>query len=162
MSSNPSIYPVVPYRDVSGAITFLCDAFGFTPHLVVEDTSGGVQHAELALGDGGLIMPIAAVDPAPMWLIVHVADLDAHYARALSAGARVLHEPRDSGYGGRDYTALDPAGHHWTISTYNPYNLLTGARPAGRRAAQGPAPGRGLGGALGGLVLGLVPGGYLG
>ncbi|MDX6740487.1 VOC family protein [Actinocorallia sp. A-T 12471] len=119
--SKPAIYPVVPYRDVSGAIAFLCEALGFAPHLLVEDSAGRVQHAELALHDGGIVMPIASDDPAPMWLIVRVTDLDAHYAVARAAGARVLHEPRPTGYGGRDYTVLDPAGHHWTISTYDPY-----------------------------------------
>ncbi|ROO84221.1 putative glyoxalase superfamily protein PhnB [Actinocorallia herbida] len=121
--SKPSIYPVVPYRDVAGAIAFLCEALGFAPHLVVKDPAGRVQHAELALDDGagGLVMPIESADPAPMWLIVRVADLDGHHARAVAAGARVLHEPRATGYGGRDYTVVDPAGHHWTVSTYDPY-----------------------------------------
>jgi uncharacterized glyoxalase superfamily protein PhnB len=119
--SKPSIYPIVPYRDLRGALSFLCDAFGFTSHLVVEDSSGGIQHAELALGDGGIIMPSVAVDPAGLWLCVRVDDLDAHYARAVEAGARIVIEPRETPYGSRDYTALDPAGHHWTFSTYDPY-----------------------------------------
>jgi len=118
--STPSIYPIVPYRDLRGALTFLCDAFGFTPHLRVEDASGVIQHVELALGDGGVIMPFRSDDPAPMWLCVRVGDIDAHYAQAVEAGVRIADELHDTPYG-RDYSALDPAGHRWTFTTYDPY-----------------------------------------
>lgn len=120
--SKPSIYPIIPYRDLRGALAFLCEAFGFTSHLLVDDSSGVIQHAELALGDGGIVMPIGAVDPTPMWLCVRVRDLDAHYARAVAAGARVVEDLHETGYGTRDYTAQDPAGHLWTFSTYDPYS----------------------------------------
>lgn len=119
--SRPSIYPIVPYRDLRGALVFLREAFGFTSHFLVEDAAGGIEHVELALGDGGIIMPAVAVDPAGMWLCVRVEDVDAHYSRAVEAGACIITEPHETPYGSRDYTALDPAGHHWTFSTYDPY-----------------------------------------
>jgi uncharacterized glyoxalase superfamily protein PhnB len=119
--SRPSIYPIVPYRDLRNALTFLCEAFGFTSHLMIEDSSGAIQHAELTLGDSGVIMPTRGNDPAAMWLCVHVDDLDAHYARAVEAGARIVEELHETPYGSRDYSALDPAGHRWTFTTYDPY-----------------------------------------
>ncbi|MEO3788069.1 VOC family protein [Actinocorallia sp. B10E7] len=124
--SRPSIYPIVPYRDLRGALTFLCDAFGFTSHAQIEDSAGVIQHAELAL-DGGIIMPTSAVDPAAMWLCVRVDDLEAHYDRAVEAGARIVEELHDTPYGSRDYSALDPAGHRWTFTTYDPYAQAAGS-----------------------------------
>lgn len=119
--SRPAIYPIVPYRDLRNALTFLCEAFGFTSHFMVEDSAGVIQHAELALGDGGIIMPTRGSDPASMWLCVRVDDIDAHYAQAVEAGARITEELHETPYNARDYTALDPAGHRWTFTTYDPY-----------------------------------------
>src|SRR5438067_1254419 len=45
-------------------------------------------------------------------VLVYVEDLDAHYARAKEAGARILSEPED-GYPGRRYRAEDLEGHRW-------------------------------------------------
>jgi uncharacterized glyoxalase superfamily protein PhnB len=47
-----------------------------------------------------------------------VDDCDAHHARAVAAGARIIREPRTTDYGDdywvdRTYGALDPEGHLW-------------------------------------------------
>jgi hypothetical protein len=44
------LYSCLSYRDPRAAIEFLGRAFGFTPLLVVPDDTGGVTHAELAMG----------------------------------------------------------------------------------------------------------------
>src|SRR6185436_9247090 len=49
---------------------------------------------------------------------LHVDDVDAHYAQAVAAGAKVVREPRTDDYGDdywsdRTYGALDPEGHLW-------------------------------------------------
>jgi uncharacterized glyoxalase superfamily protein PhnB len=51
-------------------------------------------------------------------LAVFVDDVDAHHARAVAAGARVVREPHTSDYGDdywtdRSYGALDLEGHLW-------------------------------------------------
>jgi uncharacterized glyoxalase superfamily protein PhnB len=46
-------------------------------------------------------------------LVVHVDDVDAHYQRARSAGARIDSEPVDQPYGQREYGARDLEGHRW-------------------------------------------------
>ncbi len=48
--------------------------------------------------------------------MVRVADVDAHHAAAIAAGATVLGPPATYPYGERQYTAVDPAGHRWTFS----------------------------------------------
>jgi PhnB protein len=45
-------------------------------------------------------------------VLVYIADADAHYARALAAGAIILTPPADEGIG-RLYRAEDPEGHRW-------------------------------------------------
>lgn len=51
------------------------------------------------------------------WVIdgvfVEVNDLDAHHARAVAAGARILPAAEEPGLGFRIYTAQDPEGHRW-------------------------------------------------
>jgi uncharacterized glyoxalase superfamily protein PhnB len=48
--------------------------------------------------------------------MVRVDDANAHCERARGQGARITMEPTDFEYGERQYSAEDPAGHHWTFS----------------------------------------------
>jgi uncharacterized glyoxalase superfamily protein PhnB len=47
---------------------------------------------------------------------VYVGDIDAHCTQARGAGATILSEPEDTGYGDRRYRAEDPAGHRWMFA----------------------------------------------
>jgi uncharacterized glyoxalase superfamily protein PhnB len=132
-----SVYPVLGYRDAHAAIAFLKVAFGFEEWMVVPNGNGGVMHAELALGDGVVLLhslapgaagwPPGSADPAvnPVALYVVVPDIDAHCARAKAARAVIEKEPFDTDYGSRDYTARDPEGHIWYFGTYNPCRPAT-------------------------------------
>jgi uncharacterized glyoxalase superfamily protein PhnB len=46
-------------------------------------------------------------------LFVEVDDVDAHHARALEHGAKILRQPEEPGIGYRIYTAEDLEGHRW-------------------------------------------------
>ncbi len=132
MGSN--IIPTMRYRDVTRAIDWLCDAFGFERHAVHEDGDGGIAHAQLTLGDA-MIMLGSARDDAFGWLqtppdpegpvtqsaYVVVADADALHARAVAAGARVVHDLRDEDHGGRGFSCRDPEGQLWNFGTYDPW-----------------------------------------
>src|SRR6267378_382072 len=121
-SRRPTIVPQVPYRDVSAALSFLERAFGFREIL----TAGGViDHAMLEFGDGvigigpeghhGAISPKSG-GMESQYISVYVDDVDAHYRRAVAAGARIANGLRDyfwSDEGHRTYEALDPEGHRW-------------------------------------------------
>jgi uncharacterized glyoxalase superfamily protein PhnB len=50
------------------------------------------------------------------FLVVEVADVGAHYAHAVAAGADIDREPADQEYGVRNYRAIDPEGFHWNFS----------------------------------------------
>ena len=50
-----------------------------------------------------------------------VSDPDAHYARAVAAGAEILIDIADQEYGGRGYGCLDIEGHMWWFGSYDPW-----------------------------------------
>ncbi|GAA2112970.1 VOC family protein [Actinomadura alba] len=125
----PTIYPAVRYDDPRAAIEWLVKAFGLTEHFVAADPNGTIHHAELAWGDGGMVMLGATSDgsdgrlaaptgAALLYLVVD--DPDAHYERAVAAGATIEQPLKDEDYGSRGYTARDPEGNLWSFGTYQP------------------------------------------
>ncbi|MFJ4846154.1 MULTISPECIES: VOC family protein [unclassified Streptomyces] len=125
----PAICPTLRYKDARAALAFLQDAFGFTQVAVHEGGDGTVQHAELAYGNGlvmlgstqsGSAFSRVAGHLGPVSVYVVVADADAHHARAVAAGAQIVLPLTDQDYGSRDYTARDPEGNLWSFGTYAP------------------------------------------
>ena len=125
----PTIYPALRYKDAPAAITWLVNAFGLTEHMVVAGQNGTIAHAQLAWGDGGMVMLGSmtdggdgrlAVEAGPAWLYLVVDDPDAHHDRAVAAGAEIVMPLTDQDYGSRDYTARDPEGNLWSFGTYQP------------------------------------------
>ena len=60
-----TIIPCLRYRDAPRMIEWLCQAFGFERHLVVEDGKGGIAHAQLTLGPGMIMLGTAWGDDDP-------------------------------------------------------------------------------------------------
>ena len=130
------IIPTMRYRDAPAAIEWLCRAFGFQRHLVVPGQANTINHAELSLGEGMVMLGSASESESGRLvrppgdtggvvthtIYVVVPDVDAHYARARAAGAEIVIEPKDEDFGGRDYTCRDPEGHIWTFGTYDPWS----------------------------------------
>ncbi|MCL4258739.1 MAG: hypothetical protein KJZ53_09460 [Anaerolineales bacterium] len=110
---NSVVIPTLAYPDVPAAAEWLCAAFGFTPRLRI-----GGHRIQLNVGEGGCIV-VTRGESAPgpdHSIMVRVADVNAHYAQAKAAGARILASPNDFPYGERQYSAADLAGHVWTFS----------------------------------------------
>ncbi|CBV42029.1 VOC family protein [Halomonas elongata] len=133
--NRATMIPTLRYHDAAQAIDWLCEAFGFERHLVVEDDDGGIAHAQLTFGNGMVMLgsaregefdrwqvpmatPDAAVTQSPY---VIVDDVDAHHRQAVAAGARVLMPPEDQPYGGRLYSCRDLEGHLWNFGSYDPW-----------------------------------------
>ena len=82
-------------------------------------------HGEVYVGDTAIwlhrVAPEhrlgAATDIASVGLVILVEDVDAHFARAKAAGARIQSEPADQPYGQREYGVLDAEGHRWWFAT---------------------------------------------
>ena len=134
----PAIIPTMRYRDVPRAIDWLCDAFGFEKHLVIDEDDGGVAYAELSIG-ASMIMVGPAEGSAFDRLMkqpdqiggmetqicyLYVADVDRHRERALAAGAEIVLDMDAEGSAGRGYSCRDPEGHIWNFGTYNPWHEL--------------------------------------
>jgi uncharacterized glyoxalase superfamily protein PhnB len=47
-----------------------------------------------------------------------IEDVDGHYQKAKSAGARIVEDPHETGYGEYQYVAVDLEGHHWLFSRH--------------------------------------------
>src|SRR5262249_57668991 len=102
-------------------ITFLKNAFGASEKAVHRGEDGVIEHAELALG-AGLVMigqhrgdvkaggeppnPLAS----PLSIYITIEDPDAHHAVAEAAGANVVRGLEDMDYGSREYSVRDPEG----------------------------------------------------
>ena len=146
--SRSTVIPALRYRDARAAIEWLCSVLGFTRHAVYEGAGGVINHAELALG-GGMIMlgsmkenergkenepgkedaqsrrfkapaDLGGVETSSAYIVV--PDADAVYARAQAAGATIVRPLQDMEYGSREFTVSDPEGHSWSVGTYNPWS----------------------------------------
>jgi uncharacterized glyoxalase superfamily protein PhnB len=129
VTTRTVIWPTLLYSDAPGAIRFLVEAFGFEERAVHPGEGEGViAHAELRWPGGGGVMlgthdPVNKADrhpPGTGSVYIVTDDIDARFERAVAAGARVLREPRDEDYGGRDFMVQDPEGVIWSFGTYAP------------------------------------------
>ncbi|MFD7910144.1 MULTISPECIES: VOC family protein [unclassified Streptomyces] len=129
MAGVPSICPTLVYRDAKAAIRLLTEAFGFSQVAVYEGEDGSVTHAELAYGNGmvmlgssgkGGVFDKVMEGAGPSGVYVVVDDVDAHHRRAVEHGAEIVMEPTDQDYGSRDYMARDAEGNVWSFGTYAP------------------------------------------
>jgi uncharacterized glyoxalase superfamily protein PhnB len=122
------IFPSLRYRDAAAAADWLERAFGFERAAAHEDEDGRLVHVEMRWDDSMIMFgqeTDAGIDrygahAGQGWSYVTVEDTDAHYTRAVAAGAEILHEPADTDYGSRDYSARDPEGNLWSFGTYDP------------------------------------------
>jgi uncharacterized glyoxalase superfamily protein PhnB len=118
MAEGPNIFPFIRFADAEAALDWLGLTFGFEQHAVYRGDDGTVVHAEIALGNG--IVMLGQGDPAEHGVYVAVDDADAHYERAKAAGAEITRELEDTDYGSREYTTRDPEGNVWSFGTYRP------------------------------------------
>jgi len=129
-----AIVPTLRYRDLAAAIEWLCRAFGFEKHVVVNGADGSARYAELTFGDG-MIMLGPVEDSAIGGLMTQpdltggsetqicylfVDDVAAHWAKAMAAGAEIVLDIEDERCS-RGYSCRDPEGHIWNFGTYNPW-----------------------------------------
>jgi uncharacterized glyoxalase superfamily protein PhnB len=118
--------PYLYYADARAALDFLTNAFGFTELEAFRDDDGNVWHAQLATGDGVVMIGpglsdfgTRSVDDgelATARIFVYVDDVDAHCARARQAGATIVVEPGDQGPN-RIHIARDCGAHEWIFAT---------------------------------------------
>jgi uncharacterized glyoxalase superfamily protein PhnB len=107
-----TVIPELAYPDIDEAVTRLCNGFGFTLRLRIAN-----HRAQLNVGDGAVVLIEAGAGVGMRSsVLVRVEDIDAHYARAVESGVKVLRAPADYPYGERQYSIQDFAGHQWNFS----------------------------------------------
>jgi uncharacterized glyoxalase superfamily protein PhnB len=135
-SSGSTLIPCLRYRDAPRAIDWLCQVFGFEPHLVVPGENDTIAHAQLSHGRGMIMLGSASNESVYGSLVVQpediggaetqttylvVADADAVYQRVKAAGGAIVIDIVDEEYGGRGFTCRDLEGHIWSVGTYDPW-----------------------------------------
>ncbi len=132
--SGANIIPTMRYKDAQAAIEWLCGAFGFQKHMVVEGPNGTVAHAQLTYGDGMIMLGSARDDEFGRQMktpreagtntqssYIVVNEINAHYGQAVEAGAEIVKPLVNEDYGGQGYSVLDLEGNLWNFGSYNPW-----------------------------------------
>ncbi|WP_149361519.1 VOC family protein [Lolliginicoccus suaedae] len=129
MSSNsPTVTPYLTIKGADAAIAFYKDVLGATEELRLSMPDGSVGHAELAIGNGkimlaeenpdwGNLSPVA-LGGSPVTIALSVEDVDAVVEKAVAKGSTLQMPIRDEFYGERVGVITDPFGHAWHISTH--------------------------------------------
>ena len=112
------------YTDERAALEFLTGAFGFREQARLDNPDGSIM-AWLGFGDGFVMIgradaaqrqhsPSETAKPTAM-LNLHVDEINAHYQRTVSQGARIVTELDDTFWGYRRYEAVDSERNRWHI-----------------------------------------------
>ena len=132
-----TIIPTMKYQNAQSAIEWLCRAFGFEKHLIVQGENDNIAHAQLTLGNAMIMLGSASNDEygkliqTPKNLngfntqapYIVVENIDEHYKKAVHEGAEIVIDIKDEDYGGRGYTCRDKEGHVWSFGSYDPWNV---------------------------------------
>jgi uncharacterized glyoxalase superfamily protein PhnB len=126
--TDATLHAYLSYPDAPAAVDWLV-ALGFAVVTRQDDDRGGVQHAELRLGDA--VVMVASDDAAytvpPLvgasvgsGVYLCTRDVDGLHRRAVDAGGTSVIAPEDTAWGSRRARVLDVGGHEWSFGTYAP------------------------------------------
>ena len=125
-----TLTPYINIKGASEAIEFYKKAFGAKENGRILMPDGSVGHAEIQIGDSKIMIAEESeqwgnkspqtLGGSPVCLCVYVEDVDAVFAQALAAGAKVSGDMtvKDQFYGDRTGSVTDPFGHKWSIMTH--------------------------------------------
>lgn len=122
-----TLTPHIVVTDGAQAIEFYQHAFGAEEQarLLMPGTRT-VMHAQLKIGDSVIMLgsefPPSALSPksrggTSVFLHLYVADADAAFSRAVTAGCAIKMPLSDTFWGDRYGVVEDPFGHQWAIAT---------------------------------------------
>jgi PhnB protein len=124
----PRVTPYLSVDDATKALDFYKSVFGATERLRMDGPEGKIAHAELAIGDGVIMLADEfpdmgnksprTVGGSPVTVFVYVEDVDATFRKALDAGAREVEPVEDKFYGDRAGQFEDPFGHLWSVGSH--------------------------------------------
>jgi PhnB protein len=132
IDQNDALIPHLTVENAGPAIEFYKSALGFEEVARMGTPEGKIMHCELRRGQWRLFVASAfpemykeghartPQDLGGSCVTIHmgVPDVDAAFAKAITAGAKSTMEPADMFWGDRFAKFIDPAGHHWSMSTH--------------------------------------------
>jgi uncharacterized glyoxalase superfamily protein PhnB len=120
----------------------LCAAFGFEKQAVYAAPDGAVMHSQLTFGNRMIMVGSVNNDTAVSNLLKQpdeiggaetqtpylvVSDIDAIYARAKIAGAKMVVDLEEKDYGGKAFSCTDPDGPCWNLRSLGDTANMKGA-----------------------------------
>jgi len=114
-----TVTPYLVVRDADAEMQFLKNAFVATQASCERNADKTVMHAEMQVGNTLLMLGQAneAWKALKAALYLWVPDVDATYAKALTAGAVSQSAPEDKPYGHRNAGVVDQNGITWWIGS---------------------------------------------
>ena len=131
-----TVIPGLRYRNAMEMIEWLCRAFGFEKQAVYAGPDGVVMHSQLTFGNGMIMVgsvnnrtPLSNLEKQPEEIggaetqtpYLVVSDIDAIYASAKIAGAKMVIDLQEKDYGGKAFSCSDPEGHVWHVGNFDPW-----------------------------------------
>jgi PhnB protein len=119
--------PYLVIKDAAKAIEFYKQAFGAQEIFRMPKPDGTIMHGEIQIGDSRLMLAdesaVGAHSPqslngTPVSIFLYVADVDAAFNQAVSAGAKPTTPVQDMFWGDRYGRVTDPFGHQWHVATH--------------------------------------------
>jgi PhnB protein len=108
-----TVTPVLHMEGAAEYMEFLKRALGAVEEMRAPEPSGAVRYARVRVGDAAI--ELGEGGPMPGSFMLYVADPDALYQQALTAGATSLMPPSDQPYG-RSAGVEDASGNQWFFS----------------------------------------------
>ncbi|MGI8449108.1 MAG: VOC family protein [Streptosporangiaceae bacterium] len=123
-----SITPHIVVQGAERAVAFYRDAFGAEELDRIPTPDGRLMSVQLRI-DGGLlhladefpemgVLAPPSIGGTAVVLALHVADAEAVFAQAVTAGAEVRQPLADMFWGDRHGQVEDPFGHRWNVSQH--------------------------------------------
>ena len=115
-----TLTPQIVAKNVLEVIEFVKKAFGAEqPFPPMKGPDGAILHGHLRFGDSVIMFSEPGFSKATATnTFVYVTDVDATFAKAVSAGAKVLAPVADMFWGDRWGMVEDPSGNVWQIATH--------------------------------------------
>jgi len=118
-----AIAPMLSVRNGARAVEFYKAAFGASELMVLENEGAVVAHMAIDGADFWVAdespehqnFSPESLDGGTVRMVLVVENPDAMFARAISAGAKVVQPMQDQPYGWHVGRVVDPYGHHWEI-----------------------------------------------
>ncbi|HZS37838.1 MAG TPA: VOC family protein [Polyangia bacterium] len=116
----PAVIPQLVVKDGRALVDFAVQAFGAQPgHFMPGPDGKGIMHGMFTIGGAAIFVSDAAgfAQPTSANLFVYVPDVDASFAKAVQAGAKVIAPVSDMFWGDRWGMLADAWGNVWQVAT---------------------------------------------